>query len=97
MGRRPANKRGLGTPFAPSLRGHNEPRERTSHFAMSAVTLPLSRVEPRLNRVDHHRGERDLLVEGVLADALMKLDRQMNRGLAAAHSAVERTGNQERR
>ena len=64
---------------------------------MSAVTLPLSRVKPCANRVDHHRGECDLLIERVLADALVKLDWEMNRGLAAARSAVERTGHQERR
>ena len=48
------------------------------------VALALASVEPRANRVHHHRRERDLLIERVLPDALMKIDRQMNRRLAEA-------------
>jgi len=33
-----------------------------------------ARIEPRANRIDHHRGERDLLIEGVLPNALVKID-----------------------
>ena len=43
------------------------------------VALPFATVEPRLDGIDHHRGERNFLIEGVLADALMKIDRAMNR------------------
>jgi len=57
-------------------------RGRSSRSELGALPFPL--VEPRLNRVDHHRGERDLLVEGVLPDALMQIDRQVNRRLAEA-------------
>ena len=52
-------------------------RGRSSRSELGA--LPFAGVEPCANRVDHHRGERDLLVERVLPDALMKIDRQMNR------------------
>ena len=37
--------------------------------------LPLPRVKPRFNRIHHHRGERDVPIERVLANALMKIDR----------------------
>ena len=57
-------------------------RGRSSRSELGA--LPLARVEPRLNRVDRHRGERDLLVEGVLANALVKIEREVNRRLAEA-------------
>ena len=50
---------------------------------MGAV-LPFASVEPRLNGINHHGGERDFLIERVLADALVKLDREVNRGLAEA-------------
>ena len=46
--------------------------------------LPFACVEPRFDRIDHHRGERNLLIEGVFPNALMKINRQMNPGLAEA-------------
>ena len=49
-----------------------------------ATTLPLLSVHPRLDGVDHDRGECDLLIEGVLANALVELHRKMNRCLAEA-------------
>ena len=83
---------GLGfTAHAPA------PLRNASRAGCVSTALPLSRVEPGLNRVDHHRRERDFLIEGVLAQTLMKIDREMNRGLVAADSTVERTGNRERR
>jgi len=48
------------------------------------VALPFACVEPCLNGVDHHCGERDFLIEGVLANALMKIDGKVNRSLAEA-------------
>jgi hypothetical protein len=35
-----------------------------------------------LDGVDNHRGERDFLIEGVLPNALVKIDREVDRGLA---------------
>ncbi len=57
---------------------------------MGAV-LPFASVEPRLNGINHHGGERDFLIERVLADALVKLDREVNRGLAEALPSLART------
>jgi hypothetical protein len=37
-------------------------------------TLPFASVEPLLDGIDHHRRERDFLIEGVLAYALMQID-----------------------
>jgi len=98
MGEETGKQARLGTWFAPSLkRGRSQGNARSHFFRSEPVALPLSRVEPRANRVDHHGRERDLLIERVLAQALMKINRQMNRRLAAPDWAVERTGNQERR
>lgn len=44
--------------------------------AAGATALPLSRVEPRLTGVDHHRGQRDFVIAGVLANPLVKIDRE---------------------
>ena len=54
------------------------------------LAVPFARVEPLLDGVDHHCRERDLLVERVLAHALMKIDWQMNRSLAEAISISAR-------
>ncbi|MGB5523708.1 MAG: hypothetical protein WBM96_14160 [Polyangiales bacterium] len=61
-------------------------RRRT--FRSELVALPLPLIKPRLDRVDHHRGERDFLIEGVLANALVKIDREVNRCLASADPTV---------
>ncbi len=53
-------------------------------FGNVRLSVPFASVEPRLDGVDHHRGERDFLIEGGLAQALMKINRQMNRGLPEA-------------
>jgi hypothetical protein len=39
-----------------------------------AAALPFASVEPFLDGIDHHRRERDFLIERVLAYALMKID-----------------------
>ncbi len=46
--------------------------------------LPFATVEPGLDGIDHYGGERDFLIERVLAHALVKLDWEVNRGLAEA-------------
>jgi acetyl esterase/lipase len=42
--------------------------------ALRAGALAFACVEPRFDGVDNHRGERDFLIEGVLAYALVKID-----------------------
>ena len=44
--------------------------------------LPLAGVEARLDGVDHHRRERDFLIEGILPNALVKIDREVDRSVA---------------
>jgi hypothetical protein len=51
-------------------------------LAAGATALPFAGVEPRLDGIDHHGRERHFLIERVLADALVKLDWEMNRRLA---------------
>jgi hypothetical protein len=48
------------------------------------AALPFATVEPRLDGIDHHRRECDFPIERMLADALVKLDGEVNRGLAEA-------------
>ena len=48
------------------------------------AALPFARVEPRLDRFHHHRRKRHFLIERVLADALVKIDREVNRSLSEA-------------
>ena len=48
--------------------------------------LPFPRIKLRFNRIDHHRGQRDFLIEGVLPNALVKIDREVDRGLASGDS-----------
>jgi len=70
---------GLGfTAYAPA------PLRNASRAGCVSTALPRSRVEPRLNGIDHHRGDRNFLIEGVLANALVKIDRKVNRSLAEA-------------
>jgi len=52
-----------------------------------------ARIEPRANRIDHHRGERDLLIEGVLPNALVKIDwetDEKNRSASVAPVSAKR-------
>ena len=70
--------------FRESLRSKANTRRMPRLETKVGAALPLSRVEPRANRVDHHRRERDFVIEGVLADPLMEIDREVDRRLAEA-------------
>ena len=48
------------------------------------AALPFAGVEPRLDRINHQDRERNFLIERVLADALVKPDWEVNRGLPEA-------------
>jgi len=52
------------------------------------AALPFASVEPIFDGVDHDRGERDFLVEGVLADPLVKIDWEVDRSLAKAFAQI---------
>jgi hypothetical protein len=52
------------------------------------AALPFASVEPCLDGIDHHGRERDFLIERVLANALVKLDREVNRGLAETFAVL---------
>ena len=56
---------------------------------MRSIALPLARVEPGFDGIDHHGPERDLAVERVLAKSLVKVHRKMNRGLTEALTVFE--------